>query len=146
MERASSTRTVRASEEPAASGEVQALRRVIRDLVALSAMPSVWVDPDIRRSIQNLADVARAALRASAVCARLELPDGVRFETISATGLSNASRPTQQLGELLDAPPPHSTALIQIPKFNGSGPINALPRPIYSSEKQIGVLLACYPA
>lgn len=142
----SSTRTILPAEEPPVSGEVQTLRRVVRDLVALSAMPSVWVDSDLRRSIQNLTDVVRAALRAFAVYVRIEFPDGFRFETASATGLTHASRPTHELSELLDAPPPHSTTLLRIPKFNGSGPVNALPRPIYSSEKQIGILLACYPA
>jgi PAS domain S-box-containing protein len=142
----SSPRLGHSIEGSPANSEVQTLRRVVRDLVALSAMPSVWVDSDLRRSIQNLTDVVRAALRALAVCVRIELPDGSIYETISASGLSNAPRSTDELTELLDAPKAHSTTLIRIASFNGSGPVNGLPRPIYSSERQIGILLACYAA
>ena len=36
--------------------EVQQLRRGIRDLVALSALPAVWVGYDPRRIAESLAD------------------------------------------------------------------------------------------
>lgn len=133
-------------EDPAASSaEVAVLRRTVRDLVTLSTLPLVWVESDIRRTVQNLTDVLRSALRCGSVCVRVELPDQTVFETASSTGLRNDSRPTFELKSLLDAPPPHSTKTLAIPKFNGSGPVNGLPQPIYSEQKQIGLFLACFP-
>ena len=71
--------------------EVSKLRRTVRDLVALSALPSIWVDCDLKRSLQNLTDVLRATLRAWSVCLRIELPDGSRFERERLRGCRTAA-------------------------------------------------------
>ena len=63
------------------------LPRAMRDLAALATLPSIWVDCDVRQSIQNLADVLRAALRAYTVCVRIELPDAPQIDVIASAGL-----------------------------------------------------------
>src|SRR4051794_5445915 len=79
-----------------ADSEVTQLRTTVRDLVALSALPSIWVDCDLPRSLQNLTDVLRAALRAFTVCVRMDLPDGTRFESAASEGLSNKGARTHE--------------------------------------------------
>jgi hypothetical protein len=51
--------------------EVQALRRCIRDLVSLAALPAIWMNYDLPRGLQNLADVLWSALRAEIVYIRM---------------------------------------------------------------------------
>ncbi len=124
--------------------EVLRLRRTVRDLVALSSLPSIWVDCDLERSLQNLTDVLRATLRALTVCVRIEMPDGSRFETAASERLSHGGPRTFHAAELLDEVPSDSNELISIPRFNGTGPINALPHPVFAEGRQIGNLVACF--
>ena len=142
-------KTVRTGWRPAESEsdlarEVQSLRRTLRDVVALSALPSIWVDCDLPRSIQNLTDVLRAALRALTVCIRVKLPDGSEFTTAASDGLSNSSVPHWDAGELLDAIDADARELVEIPRFNGGESLNALPHPLFFGGRPIGCLAACY--
>src|ERR1041384_7602081 len=89
--------------ETDAASEVLSLRRTLRDVVALSALPSIWVDYDLPRSLQNLTDVLRAALRAYTVCVRVKLPDGTDFSTAASNGLSTEAAHLCDMAEVLDA-------------------------------------------
>jgi PAS domain S-box-containing protein len=51
--------------------DLQALRRCIRDLFSLSALPAIWMNYDLPRGLQNLADVLWSALRAQIVYIRM---------------------------------------------------------------------------
>jgi PAS domain S-box-containing protein len=126
------------------ASEVQSLRRTLRDVVALSALPSIWVNYDLPRSLQNLTDVLRAALRAHTVCVRVKLPDGTDFSTAASNGLANATAHLCETAELLDAVDSDSSDVIEIAKFNGSGPLNALPHPLFFAGQHIGQFVACY--
>jgi PAS domain S-box-containing protein len=126
------------------AGNLQSLRRTLRDVVALSALPSIWMDCDLPRSVQNLTDVLRAALRALTVCVRVELPDGSEFRTTASEGLSNTPVHRWDVGELLDTINCDSTELVEIGNFNGSEALNALPHPLFVEGRQIGCLVACY--
>jgi PAS domain S-box-containing protein len=127
-----------------AAREVQSLRRTLRDVVALSALPSIWIDYDLPRTLQNLTDVLRAALRAYTVCVRVKLPDGTDFGTVASSGLSTGAHPLCNTAELLEAVEEDSTELFEIAKFNGSGPLNALPHPLFFGGERIGHFVACY--
>jgi PAS domain S-box-containing protein len=116
----------------------------MRDLAALATLPSIWIDSDVRRSIQNLAEVLRAALRAFAVCVRVELPDALQFDAIASEGLSAPSGRDHEAAVLLNAVHSGSTDPVEIPRFNGAGPLTALPQPIFFEGRQIGYFLACY--
>ena len=127
-----------------ASDEVLRLRRTVRDLVALSSLPSIWVDCELERSLQNLTDVLRATLRARTVCIRVEMPDGSRFETAASEDLSHDGPRSFHAGELFDEVPSASNEVISLPGFDGTGPINALPHPVFAAGRQIGHLVACF--
>src|ERR1044071_3534161 len=131
-------------DEMDADSELQSLRRTLRDVVALSALPSIWVDYDLPRSLQNLTDVLRAALRAYTVCIRVNLPDGTDFSTAASSGLSTDAPHLCNTGELLDEVDSDSTELFETAKFNGSGPLNALPHPLFFGGERIGHFVACY--
>ena len=127
-----------------AGEEVLRLRRTVRDLVALSSLPSIWVDYDLDPSLQNLTDVLRATLRALTVCMRIEKPDGARFETGACEGLSQEGPRTHNAVALLDGVPTGSTELVSIPGRNGARPMNALAHPVFANGRQIGKLVACF--
>src|SRR5512132_3077131 len=97
---------------PEANDELVRLRRTVRDLVALSSLPSIWVDCEIERSLQNLTDVLRATLRALTVCVRVDLPDGSRFETAASESLSHDGPRSSHAADLLDEVPSDSSELI----------------------------------
>src|ERR1051325_363048 len=124
--------------------EVVKLRRTVRDLVALSALPSIWVDCDLQRSLQNLTDVLRATLRASIVCLRIELPDGSRFETGASPGLSNNGSRGHHLTQLLDSVPAEASDLVELQELDGGGVLNALIHSIFFGGRQVGYLVAGY--
>jgi PAS domain S-box-containing protein len=86
----------------APSPEVVALRRCVRDIAALSALPAIWFEADLERGLQNLADVLAAALRASFVYVRVTRADGVIAETASSDSISASTRDAAALGRELD--------------------------------------------
>lgn len=131
-------------EETDAAIEVQSLRRTLRDVVALSALPSIWADYDLPRSLQNLIDVLRATLRAYTVCVRVKLPDGTDFSTAASRGLSTEPNHHYHAADLLEAVEGDASELCEIARFNGSGPLNALPHPLFFGGERIGHLVACY--
>ncbi|MEA2491497.1 MAG: hypothetical protein QOH21_3289, partial [Acidobacteriota bacterium] len=53
--------------QEAATRETQTLRRALRDVLALSAMPSVWSGYDTAQIANNLADVLMRLLACDAV-------------------------------------------------------------------------------
>lgn len=126
------------------AADVPRLRRTIRDLVALSALPSIWVDSDLQRSLQNVTDVLRAALGAITVCVGVAPPDGARFKAAAAGGLGIAKSATHDPGAFLDAVPSDSNVLVRVPTLNGSGTLNLLPHPIYFGSRQVGHFVAAY--
>ncbi|HUR47493.1 MAG TPA: PAS domain S-box protein [Candidatus Saccharimonadales bacterium] len=144
METAVSNQPRSALDGSAQSNEILSLRRTVRDLVALSALPSIWVDCDLKRSVQNLADVLRSTLKAFTVCARLDLPDGTQFDCESAKGIGNGRNPAQEVEEVLDRACAGSATWVEIPRFNGSGPLKGLAHPIVSDGRRVGIFLACY--
>ncbi len=124
--------------------EVLHLRRTLRDMVALSALPSIWVDSDIKSSLQNVTDVLQAALRAFLVCVRMKLPDGSHFETGSARKLGKAAPLSQRAIELLDKMTGQETSAVAIEEFDGAGPLTALSYPVYYDGRQFGFFVALY--
>ena len=91
--------------------EVQQLRRRIRDLVALSAFPAVWVGYDLRQIAESLADGLRHMLHLDLVyLAVRDRTGGIVVEVAHTTrrprsGGSSPGRP-QGAGSLAEAQPP----------------------------------------
>ncbi|MEW6157330.1 MAG: PAS domain S-box protein [Verrucomicrobiota bacterium] len=136
-----------AGERPTREGElseIMNLRRTVRDLVALSALPAIWVESDLRNSLKNLTDVLRAALRATAVCMEVQLPDGTRFEAEASTNLGKTSKCSDATRGMFDVVGMEVTELVPLPNGNESGPVNALPFPIVWRGAQVGRFIACF--
>ena len=89
-------------ETETSTGEVQRLRRCIRDLVALSALPAVWIGYDPRRIAESLADVLRRMLHLDLIyLAVREGADGFAIEVAhTAQGPAPADR-AQAVGRVL---------------------------------------------
>ena len=56
------------------SDDLRILRRCIRDIVALSALPAVWSSYDVPRIAESLADVLLGMLHLDFIYVRVQLP------------------------------------------------------------------------
>lgn len=80
------------------------LRACIRDLAALSALPSLWVGREPPQVVHSLLDILSAALRLDLAYARIEDPRGgdtVEAARVSGAGKELARGRVRELGELL---------------------------------------------
>ena len=65
--------------------DLQDLRRCIRDLVALSALPAIWIGLPLQRIAESLADAVVGTLRLDLACVRVALPSqGVALDVARA--------------------------------------------------------------
>jgi hypothetical protein len=76
-------------------GEVQTLRRALRDVAALAALPALWVNADVRQIAGGLADALMTVLHLQAVYVVHVTPDG----DVEVLKLASAAPP--DLGALL---------------------------------------------
>ncbi len=67
---------------PGSPADDRELRRYLRDVAALTALPAVWAGADRRQIAESLADVLAKVLDADFVCLRLKRPEG---ETVEVT-------------------------------------------------------------
>ncbi|MCW5835180.1 MAG: hypothetical protein KIS78_22460 [Labilithrix sp.] len=83
---------------------VPMLRACIRDLAALSALPSLWVGREPPQVVHSLLDILSAALRLDLAYARIEDPRGgetVEAARVNGAGKELARARVRELGELL---------------------------------------------
>src|SRR3954454_3991255 len=98
--RASGERTVRAVEK--VSDEIRTLRRTMRDLVALSALPAVWVGYQPRQVAEGLADALLSTLRLDLVYLRLPGPTaGQQIEVGRTAGQPTTTDEIRDIGRAL---------------------------------------------
>src|SRR3954454_2854784 len=93
---ASVERTVRAVEK--VSDETRSLRRTMRDLVALSALPAVWTGYQPRQVAEGLADVLRSTLRLDLVY--LRLPGQAEGQEVEVARTAGGPTPTDQTRDI----------------------------------------------
>jgi signal transduction histidine kinase len=108
------------------SDDIRDLRRCVRDLVALSALPAVWIGYDARRIVESLADVLLGMLRLDFiyVCVKSHTPAGPLEVVRTVAGVDSAEQ-TQILGQAL-APwlhGPRSRPPVSIGNPLGSGSV-----------------------
>src|SRR4051794_39421632 len=139
---ASVERTVRAVEK--VSDEIRTLRRTMRDLVALSALPAVWVGYQPRQVAEGLADALLSTLRLELVY--LRLPGQTNVQEIEVARTAGGSPPTNQTrgigralapcldGAVIDPAP-------TVPNPVGPGTVRVVVVPIGCGQ-QAGVLVA----
>ena len=125
-------------------GEARTLRRTMRDLVALSALPAVWAGYRPPQVAEGLADVLLSTLRLDLVYLRLPgLTDGQEIEVARTAGRPVTPDQTRDMGRALapwldgaSADPAPS-----IPNPAGSGTARLVVVPI-GYDRQDGVLVA----
>ncbi len=131
-------------ETETATREVQQLRRCIRDLVALSAFPAVWVGYDPRQIAESLADGLRHMLNLDLIyLAVRDRADGIGVEVArTPQGPAPADR-VQEIRRVLDSwlkpDPPGLPSSIPDPLGDGAIPIVLNP---FGSGESGGVLVA----
>jgi hypothetical protein len=107
------------------SDETRSLRRTMRDLVALSALPAVWAGYQPRQVAEGLADVLLKTLRLDLVYLRLRgQTAGQEIEVFCTAGLTT----TEQVRDISKALDPwlkgaHGNSTPSIPNPVGSGTV-----------------------
>jgi GAF domain-containing protein len=82
--------------------ESSQLRRCVRDLVALSALPALWVGRDSSHIVESLADALLSIFRPELVYVGLRgSPDEIVIEAARAPGQPGADKRAQQIGAAL---------------------------------------------
>ena len=131
-------------ETETATREVQQLRRCIRDLVAFSAFPAVWVGYDPRQIAESLADGLRHMLNLDLIYLAVRgRADGIGVEVArTPQGPAPADR-VQEIRRVLDPwlkpDPPGLPSSIPDPLGDGAVPIVLNP---FGSGESGGVLVA----
>ena len=126
------------------SDETRTLRRTMRDLVALSALPAVWAHYQPPQVAQGLADVLLSTLRLDLVYIRL--PGQTEGQEIEVARTARGSIPTDQTRDIGRALAPWLNGAgidpaTPLPNLMGSGPVRIVVVPI-GCGRQDGVLVA----
>ncbi len=126
--------------------EIKTLRRRVRDLVAISALPAVWIGYDPPHIAESLADVLLSALRADFIYIRIRgHSDEAPIEVIRPKQGVDASDHTREIAAAV-APWLKSKASdppLSIPNPLGGGTVRLAITPIgLIHEEEYGVLVA----
>src|ERR1041384_358198 len=128
------------------SDEIRTLRRRVRDLVAISALPAVWIGYDPPHIAESLADVLLSALRADFIYIRVRgHSDEEPIEVIRPKQGADAADHTREIAAAV-APWLKSNASdppLSIPNPLGSGTVRLAITPIgLIHEEEYGALVA----
>src|SRR5437660_1472473 len=126
------------------SNETRTLRRTMRDLVALSALPAVWVGYRPLQVAEGLADVLRSTLRLDLVYIRL--PGQTEGQGIEVARTAGGPTPTDQARDIGRALAPwlNGAGIDLVPSLLnpvGPGTVRLVVVPI-GCGRQDGVLVA----
>jgi len=106
------------------SDETRTLRRTMRDLVALSALPAVWAGYQPRQVAEGLADVLLSTLSLDLVYLRLRgQTDGQGIEVARTAGGSTPTDQTRDIGRALAVGWQPIELVFRPTIFNGEVPI-----------------------
>ena len=112
------------------SDEIKTLRRRVRDLVAISALPAVWIGYDPPRIAESLADVLLSALRADFIYIRVRgRSDEAPIEVARTKQRADAADQAQEI----------AAAVAPWLKSNTSNPPPSIPNPIGSGTVRLGI-------
>lgn len=127
------------------STEYRDLRRCLRDLAAVTALPAVWSGQSRERVAEGVADVLVRVLHLDAACVQLhrserEAPVDVALGSL-AEGVPGARAAIARALQLWLDGDPSDSAVLSVPHPSGSGTLQAAVTPIgYGGE--FGALLA----
>ncbi|HEX7183239.1 MAG TPA: ATP-binding protein [Thermoanaerobaculia bacterium] len=113
--------------------EVLQLRRCVRDLVALSALPAVWSAGDARGIAENLADILLRTLHLDLIYIRLTGSlDGAALEVVQVDSRRDSAEWAREIGGRLEPwlRSESSDRSLSIPDPAGDGTLRAIVVPI----------------
>src|SRR5579884_20969 len=129
------------------SGEVQELRRCLRDLVALTPLPALWEGLEPQGVAESLADALLSVLRLDLIYVRLiGSADGMVHEAARTGGRPGASDRAAEIGQALETCLRATPLAIPeaIPALTGEGMVRILCLHIgHSGEKGVIVIGSC---
>jgi hypothetical protein len=115
------------------SDEITRLRRCVRDLVALSGLPRVWIDKTPAAVAEDMVDMLRRIIRPDLVYVRLQgLAEGVRCEAASVDPQLALPPQAEEIGRAL-APWLNTKGVLScaaIPNPGGNGTLQIVVLPI----------------
>jgi GAF domain-containing protein len=128
--------------------EVVALRRSVRDLAALAALPAIWISSDLKGGLQNLAEVLSAAVRARFIFIRVriapdEVVDAAAQHSLRAQG-GLVDEVRSHLARHLDLDGKEFSPLIPSP--DNGGELRVAHTHVAMEGRVVGVVIACSPA
>ena len=115
-----------------ASDEIRELRRCIRDLAAINALPLLWVGQSAREVVNGFLDALLTALRLDFAYGRISDPEGGPIIEASRVSGDNPGSTPEDIGRAL-APMLGSMTLADVPNPFGSGTIRIAVTPIDSA-------------
>lgn len=110
--------------------ETQRLRRCVRDLVALSALPAIWISYDPPRIAESLADALLSALRADFIYIWVKGQSGEAPIEVART---------RQWMDTADRAQAIGAAVAPLLKLDSSGPAPSIPNPTGSEPVRLGI-------
>jgi transcriptional regulator with GAF, ATPase, and Fis domain len=124
-----------------APDEIKELRRCIRDLAAINALPLLWVGQNARDVVNGVLDALLTALRLDFAYTRISDPEG--GPVIEAARINGKSPPamTEQIGRAL-APLLGSVARADVPHPFGDGVIRVVASPLDTGGERGSVVAA----
>jgi PAS domain S-box-containing protein len=130
--------------EAALIEEIALLRCTVRDLVALSALPTLWTAPDLPRVAESLADALLSTIRLEFVVVCLKsTPGGDAVEAIRVARSSDMAHPEQAIHQALapwlDCDGLSLPSTISNPLGSGTVQVAAVP---IGDAAELGMLIA----
>lgn len=128
--------------------EVIGLRRTVRDLAALAALPAIWISSDLKSGLQNLAEVMSAAVRARFVFIRVRPASGEVVDVAAQNSLRAQSgfgdEVRHHLTRHLDLDGTEFSETIPSP--DGASELRVSHSHVAMHGRVCGVVIACMPA
>jgi transcriptional regulator with GAF, ATPase, and Fis domain len=124
-----------------APDEIKELRRCIRDLAAINALPLLWVGQNARDVVDGFLDALLTALRLDFAYARISDPEG--GPVIEAARVNGKSSPSmaEQIGQAL-APLLGSVTQTDVPHPLASGMVRVAVSPLDTGGSERGAVVA----
>jgi transcriptional regulator with GAF, ATPase, and Fis domain len=112
-----------------APDDITDLRRCIRDLAAINALPLLWVGQNAREVVNGFLDALLTALRLDLAYGRINDPEGGPFIEASRVNGRNSPSISEEIGRTL-APMLGAVTLLDVPHPFGDGKIRIAVTPI----------------
>jgi transcriptional regulator with GAF, ATPase, and Fis domain len=124
-----------------ASDEITELRRCIRDLAAINALPLLWVGQSAREVVNGFLDALLTALRLDFAYGRINDPEGGPVIEASRVNGTNSPSTPDDIGRAL-APLLGSVTLADVPNPFGNGTVRIAVTPIDMGGGERGAMVS----